>query len=41
MPSKALIEAAKAFYHRNTFAEFGIRSADPLTLDETFARLSF
>lgn len=33
MPSKALIEAANAFYHRNTFTEFGIRGADSLTPD--------
>ncbi len=33
MPSKALIEAANAFYHRNTFTEFGIRGADSLSSD--------
>lgn len=33
MPSKALIEAANAFYHRNTFTEFGIRGADSLVPD--------
>jgi dihydrolipoamide dehydrogenase len=33
MPSKALIEAANAFYHRNTFTEFGIRGADLLSPD--------
>jgi dihydrolipoamide dehydrogenase len=31
MPSKTLIEAANAFHHRNTFAEFGIQGADFLT----------
>ncbi|MFZ1851121.1 MAG: FAD-dependent oxidoreductase, partial [Nitrosomonas sp.] len=33
MPSKLLIEAANAFHHRNTFAEFGINGADSLTID--------
>jgi len=33
MPSKALIEAANAFYHRNAFMEFGIQGADSLALD--------
>jgi dihydrolipoamide dehydrogenase len=33
MPSKTLIEAANAFHHRNTFAEFGIQGADSLTCD--------
>lgn len=33
MPSKALIEAANAFHHRETFAEFGIQGADSLTCD--------
>lgn len=33
MPSKLLIEAANAFHHRGTFAEFGIQGADSLTLD--------
>ncbi len=33
MPSKALIEAAHAFYHRNAFMEFGIQGTDSLTLD--------
>lgn len=33
MPSKLLIEAANAFHRRRTFAEFGIRGADKLTLD--------
>ena len=33
MPSKALIEAANAFHHRETFAEFGIEGADSLGWD--------
>ena len=33
MPSKTLIEAANAFYRRNTFAEFGIQGADALICD--------
>jgi len=33
MPSKLLIEAASAFHHRHTFAEFGINGADSLTID--------
>jgi len=33
MPSKALIEAANAFYYRNTFTEFGIQGANFLTPD--------
>ncbi|HEY8857767.1 MAG TPA: FAD-dependent oxidoreductase, partial [Rugosibacter sp.] len=35
MPSKLLIEAAKAFHHRATFEEFGIRGADQLTVDRS------
>jgi len=33
MPSKALIEAAKAFHRRTSFEEFGIHGADCLTPD--------
>jgi dihydrolipoamide dehydrogenase len=33
MPSKALIEAAKAFYRRTALAEFGIRGAETLAVD--------
>jgi len=33
MPSKALIEAANAFYMRNALNEFGIRGADRLSAD--------
>ncbi len=33
MPSKALIEAAKAFHHRHAFDTFGIRGARGLTVD--------
>jgi dihydrolipoamide dehydrogenase len=33
MPSKALIEAAKAFHRRHAFAEFGISGADALQVD--------
>lgn len=33
MPSKLLIEAANAYHHRHTFAEFGIQHADQLTID--------
>jgi len=33
MPSKTLIEAANAFYRRNTFDEFGIRGSEQLTVD--------
>lgn len=33
MPSKALIEAANAFHHRNRFDEFGIRGAENITID--------
>ncbi len=33
MPSKGLIEAANAFYHRNTFSEFGIQGAESLSAD--------
>jgi dihydrolipoamide dehydrogenase len=35
MPSKLLIEAANAFYHRTTFEEFGIRGAGQLTVDRS------
>lgn len=33
MPSKALIEAAKAFARRQQFADFGIRGGEQLTVD--------
>ncbi|MGF1640804.1 MAG: dihydrolipoyl dehydrogenase [Rhodospirillales bacterium] len=33
MPSKALIEAAKAFHHRRHLQAFGIRGADALSVD--------
>lgn len=33
MPSKALIEAANAYHHRSTFAEFGIQGVDSLSID--------
>jgi dihydrolipoamide dehydrogenase len=33
MPSKALIEAAKAFHRRTTFEDFGIRGAEHLAVD--------
>ncbi len=33
MPSKGLIEAANAFYRRNSFSEFGIQGADLLSVD--------
>jgi dihydrolipoamide dehydrogenase len=33
MPSKALIEAANAFYRRTRFDEFGIRGAEDVTID--------
>jgi len=33
MPSKTLIEAARAFHRRTTFAEFGIRGAEDLAVD--------
>lgn len=33
MPSKALIEAANAFHHRSSFAEFGISGAEGLKAD--------
>lgn len=33
MPSKALIEAAKAYHERHKFKEFGIEHADKLTVD--------
>ncbi len=34
MPSKALIEAANAFYRRNTFEAFGILGAEKLSIDK-------
>ena len=33
MPSKLLIEAANAYHRRNSFAEFGIRGSDALSVD--------
>lgn len=34
MPSKALIEAANAFYRRNSFEEFGIVGTEKLSIDK-------
>lgn len=41
MPSKALIEAAKAYHRRTVFEEFGIRGMEGLTMDipATLARV--
>jgi dihydrolipoamide dehydrogenase len=41
MPSKALIEAARAFHRRTAFDEFGIRGAERLSVDlpEVLARV--